>query len=182
MSNGHQNHGGHHSHPGGALPANPPSSLVSWSAAMNGRRDNEWLKLFNANKMRLLWVSVIGLVLVMWLFFIDYSNKTDRAARTSNRQPNAESSKVQPMQLSATPVIPSSFGAPRTPSDNFQPSPDQTSFGTPTFSQPAGGSYPSFTSVAPSQSFGTPESRFGQPQQNITSTHKPEPYRMVVTR
>lgn len=185
MQNGNQNHGGHHGNLNGGIQANPPSSLATWSTAMSGQKEKQWLKILKENKMRLIAVASIAVGLISWLFLIDYSNTHDRAERNSNRQLNAESSKGAPMQLSATPVeggVPSSFGAPRSPyesSGNSQPSLNQQSFGTPNFSQPAaGGSYPSSFSAGPSQSFGAPTT-----QQSVPSiTHKPGPYRMVVTR
>ncbi|MDZ4834486.1 MAG: hypothetical protein SGJ27_11970 [Candidatus Melainabacteria bacterium] len=186
MHDGHQNQSGDHGHLKGGLPVDSPSSLTNWSAAMSGRQDKQWLSTLNANKMPLLAVAGVAVVLVLWLFFIDYSNKSDRAERSSNRQPNAESSKGAPSQLSEQSEIPSRFGVPRAPYDsgsNTQSSINQASFGTPAYSQPITARYASSGSPAPSQSFGAPATHFGEPQQNRPfKAHKPQPYRMTVTR
>lgn len=186
MHDGQRNQSGDHGHLKGGLSVDSPSSLTNWSAAMSGRQDKQWLSTLNANKMPLLAVAGVAVVLILWLFFIDYSNKSDRAERSSNRQPNAESSKGAPPQLSEQSEIPSPFGVPRAPyesSSNTQSSINQTSFGTPTYLQPTAAGYAPSGSPTPPQSFGAPATQFGEPQQNTSfKAHKPQPYRMIVTR
>jgi hypothetical protein len=203
---GHQNgHHQRHGHLNGGIPANSPASSVNWATAMNGTQEKRWIRELKASKLQLLAVAAIGMFFVMWLFVIDYSNRTDRAARASGSgysQSAAQAPAAMPMQQVDTANsavmpnaveqnflsqgnVPAAFGSPRSSYGASAASQDyssQTPFGSPAASQSAAGVYPSYNQSAMPQSFQAPATRFGQPQQNVARTHTLERHRMVVNR
>ncbi len=203
---GHQNgHHQRHGHLNGGIPANSPASSVNWATAMNGTQEKRWIRELKASKLQLLAVAAIGMFFVMWLFVIDYSNRTDRAARASGsgysqsaaqapaampmQQGDTANSAVMPNAVEQTVLsqgnVPAAFGSPRSSYGASAASQDyssQTPFGSPAVPQSAAGVYPSYNQGALPQSFQAPATQFGQPQQVRTRSHTLERHRMVVNR